>query len=369
MFVSKLTKFFFMKHQLFLSVASVGVVTFLSPRLDGAVFSGTRLQLLNGSTFYNPGALAEDGRAGGYVRRSSTQSPFDLPVIWDTQGVPSPLPVGVEFDQASVVGFGSDGTPLGSILRGEDFPAGFWNTTGFVRLPDPGNGGAAFDSNGTVIVGQTYMEPTRATIWDAAGYHLLPNLEGVASRCNSINIHGVYVGGTGDFKGFVGQNGSAQKLNYPGYATTAPFEINDAGWMTGVYLPDPAQFVRRGFVARAFSDEIYDLGVFPGYVESFIGGINNSNTIVGAARNSGDYEKALIWLNGSLTPQDLNLMVDIPNVTLIRGMEVNNAGQILVEGFSELEQEFSYYVLTPVPEAACAIMVAMCLIPARRPRA
>jgi hypothetical protein len=323
-----------------------------------ATYSATRMQLLNGLTDYLPKTIADDGRVGGYVRRSGTQSPYDLAVVWDLMGVPDALPMGAPFDHAYVNGFTREGTPIGHAAFGDFYPAGFWDTTGFVSLPISGGAGLAAAGAGNTIVGFTYDElGRRATIWNTTGMHQLPNLTGTTCQVNSINELGIYVGGTGDLGGFIGQNGSATRLNYPGFATSFAFEINDENWITGVWFPQPGQLIRRGFIARAFSDEIHDLGVFPGYVESYIGGINNENTIVGAARNSGDYEKALIWLNGSLTPQDLNLMVDMPGVTLIRAIDVNNAGQVLVEARLD-GGGHAYYRLDPIPEPA-AMFIAV----------
>lgn len=323
-------------------------------------YTGVRLELYNGFDFYSPAALAEDGRAGGYVRVGG--SPLDVAVVWDHNGIPAALEIGFPYQRAYAIGFDRAGIPLGVLHTPTQFPgpAGHFTSTGFVPLPDPGNGGAAFDGNGTITVGLANQNPAQAVIWDSSGYHLLPVPRDGDTRCVSINLSGVYVGNGAI--GFIGQGGSAAPLAYPNFAPVFPFEITDSNWITGVWFPQPGQHIRRGFLARAFSDEIYDLGVFPGYVESYIGGINNDNTIVGAARNGGDYEKALIWPNGSLVPQDLNLMVDIPGVTLIRGIDINNAGQILAEGFSPTANEFSYYVLTPVPEAMGTTGVVCSLI-------
>jgi hypothetical protein len=89
--------------------------------------------------------------------------------------------------------------------------------------------------------------------------------------------------------------------------------------------------------------------------ETWAYAINNDRTVVGGAqRLGGDFDRALIWWQGSLTPQDLNGFVNIPEATLIDAYRINNAGQILAEARLHAGG-FAYYVLTPVPEPAGAV--------------
>jgi uncharacterized membrane protein len=206
--------------------------------------------------------------------------------------------------------------------------------------------------------------------------HLVSGLDGVDSYAWDVNPSGTYLGLTLDrsnpndftFGGFIGRDGSATRLNFPGFTETRAFEINDDGWFTGVW--EPAFATQRGYVARLDLDtgasEIHDLGIFPGYDETWAYAINNDRSIVGGAqRLGGDFDRALIWWQGSMTPQDLNLFVDIPGVTLIDAYRINNAGQILAEGRLDAGG-FAYYVLTPVPEPTFAGVLAAVVFLSRR---
>ena len=111
----------------------------------------------------------------------------------------------------------------------------------------------------------------------------------------------------------------------------------------------PTEPASRGYIAKAFGDEFHDLGLFPGYAGTLPFAINNQGTIVGGALN-GTTELALIWPAGSLTPIDFNTLVNLPGETLVEAMDINNAGQILARGFN------GYYIFTPIPEPAGAVL-------------
>jgi hypothetical protein len=332
-----------------------------------------KLLVPDDAPLFFPQDLSNDGRAGGYIRRNSPDPPIDIPVVWGADGHHVQLELPFPYRQSVVLGFDADGTPLGTahgIGYGFPGPGGFWAPTGFVALDDFGEGGTAIAGNGGLIGGTTYelvdeMYIGRATIWGQARTPIrLPNLGQLHSTVWDINVHGAYVGVTVDLitgslagGGFVGQNGGATVLEYAGFPGTRGFEINDDGWIVGVWAG--AAGGRRGYVARG--DEIHDLGLFPGFGETWAGAINNAGTVVGAAANFGpDFERALIWPNGSLVPLDLNqFILNLPpGVTLIDAREINNAGQILGTGFSAATG-YAYYVLTPVPEPSAAAVLGI----------
>lgn len=210
---------------------------------------------------------------------------------------------------------------------------------------------------------------------------MIAGLDGVESLVREITTGGVYVGITHDasnpsdfvYGGFIGRDGAAQRLNFSNFPETRGFEINDEGWITGVW--ETANALRRGYVARinlvTGAQEIHDLGLYPGYDLTTAFAINNDRTIVGGAQRLGeDYDLALIWPEGQLTPLDLNPMVlDLPaGVKLIDAYRINNAGQILAEGRGP--DGFSYYRLDPVvPEPAGAVgMLSLLLLTRLRAR-
>ena len=351
-------------------------------------YRAVRLALIGTPEFYFPEALSEAGVVGGYMRRSSFEPPYDLPVTWDAGGHPTQLPVVGLHASGLVRGFRRDGVPVGSLNRpGQGYlQPGYWGPSDFLLLPQDGLGGQAISGTDSFVFGQTFY-PTAtpgqisisATIWDAGGTHVVGGLAAVDSFAWAVNGDGVFVGVTidrsdptdYDYGGFIGRGTAATRLAFPGFTEVQAYAINDDGWFTGVW--EPAFATQRGYLARWDLDtggrEIYDLGIFPGYGETVAYAINNDRTVVGGAQQlGGDFDRALIWWRGSLTPQDLNLFVDIPGATLIDAYRINNAGQILAEARLHAGG-YAYYVLTPVPEpAGLCLHAAIVASLVRRPR-
>ena len=66
---------------------------------------------------------------------------------------------------------------------------------------------------------------------------------------------------------------------------------------------------------------------------------------------------ALLWPKGQTEPININELVDMPDVTLIRGLDINNAGQMLVEAPLNDGSGYAYYRLDPIPEPAAAVFL------------
>jgi hypothetical protein len=223
-------------------------------------------------------------------------------------------------------------------------------------LPHFGKGGGAITANATMICGET-GDPSaagyihRVTLWDADGTNprVVTGLEGLASRCNAVNALGVYVGTVRPTSppfvlgGFVGRDGMADVMAYPGFDISRATDVNDSNWIVGTYRPS-AGVAERGYIALAFDDEIRDLGLMPGFPGVQPQAINNLGVIVGTALQGGTGARALYWPPGATQPLDFNTMVNLPGETLVEAMDINNAGQILARGFN------GYYIFTPVPE-------------------
>jgi hypothetical protein len=306
--------------------------------------------------------------------------------MWDASGLPRQLTVSGEYMQGEINGFRPDGTPIGALSRlSEVRRPGRFSADDFVPFAATGVGGTGVTGNATIDFGHTF-QPTGVpgenrsvpTIWDQNGARLVQGTEGVDAFARGINLHGTYVGITLDFSlgtrgGFIGRDGSAMQLNFPGFPETRVYEINDSDEFVGVYEPVNNQIV-RGYVATHNLDTgaqtIRDLGLFPGYNQTWVYANNNAGYIVGGAYTGIDFDRALIWLPGSDTPLDLNTMVDLPGVTLIDAYRINNAGQILAEARLDAGG-FAYYRLDPIiPEpAAMGAMIALGLIARRRWRA
>jgi hypothetical protein len=249
---------------------------------------------------------------------------------------------------------------------------GYWTQAGFVELPHPGDGGNARTANAEIIIGQTFVvtpgvgiTDVKPALWNESGLRTITGIDGVAGYSRDINTSSTYVGitidfNTGTFGGFIGRDGSATRLNFPNFPETRVYEINDSDVFVGVYEPVNNQIV-RGYVATHNLDTgaqtIRDLGLFPGYNQTWVYANNNDGYIVGGAYTGIDFDRALIWLPGSDTPLDLNTMVDLPGVTLIDAYRINNAGQILAEARLDAGG-FAYYRLDPIiPEPAAMGLV------------
>jgi MYXO-CTERM domain-containing protein len=130
------------------------------------------------------------------------------------------------------------------------------------------------------------------------------------------------------------------------------FDINDSEAIVGIYFPEPAR--RRAYVLHG--TEVRELPPLLGDLESYAGAINDDECIVGMSIDSLGASTAIVYLNGSATPTDLNTLVDpIPGVYLERAIDINDAGQILVEGYGTGGEH--YYVLTPTPEPVAGAML------------
>jgi hypothetical protein len=115
---------------------------------------------------------------------------------------------------------------------------------------------------------------------------------------------------------------------------------------------------RIAYVARG--DDARTLGLLPGSSESFAWAINNTDTIVGwnLTGESGFPYTAVIYPNGSTLPTDLNMLIDpLDGVRLARALDINEAGQILVEGYGA--GTFHHYVLSPTPEPTAHLLLGL----------
>jgi len=102
-----------------------------------------------------------------------------------------------------------------------------------------------------------------------------------------------------------------------------------------------------------FRDAI--LGGFGGE-HSFAQDVNNAGQIVGNAYTA-DSVHAFVWEEGEM--YDLNdLAVDLCGRTLMYGMGINDAGQIVVTGWNA-QGEGAAFLLTPIPEPATLALVAL----------
>lgn len=322
---------------------------------------------------YDARRLADDGRAASHLRTNNEVNPIDVPAVWLPDGTFTVLPVVGTYSQAYVNAFTPSGIAVGNLVRPGQFTskAGYWNQSTFVELPDAGMGAAAYAGNDSIFGGDVFVPGSdgsfdnRAAVWIDEQCHQVTGIDARTSRINNINRSGYYVG-TADTRvgtvsqrlfGFIGRDGTAQPVLYPGIEIQRTTDINDDGWIIGGWTPDGS--TNRAYIANAFGTEFFDLGLLPGTVQAYPLRMNNNKEVVGFS-DGGLPRTALYWPTGATQPIDLNTLVNIPGETLVEAMDINNAGQILTRGFN------GYYILTPVPEPSLAPPLAAAVVALRR---
>jgi probable HAF family extracellular repeat protein len=89
-------------------------------------------------------------------------------------------------------------------------------------------------------------------------------------------------------------------------AGSTAYAVNDSGQVVG---SSGAGSVNVGPVSRAFlwtqADHMKDLGILPGFTDSFARAVNASSLIVGSASNANAETHAVWWAQGASMPQDL----------------------------------------------------------------
>lgn len=342
----------------------------LGTPLLAAEFTATRLEVPAGALGMYVSGLSDAGFSTGYSKNTDGST---SPVIWNAAGqaIRLPLPaaalsgLGYQFSGSFVVG--------GIRLDGEEYnrPA-YWDESGGYHILANHDGGFAFGGgmDDRLVTGAILDFSQEKQI--AAGW-----LDGVLSRLESLqgnnnyvfcaNRFGKYIGVAHQlgeiFYGFSGNGGNAELLKYPELDAfhLVPYDINDIDVIVGTFVRD-GPYADRGFVA--IDGKAQELGRLSGMVESPVFGVNNAGTIVGINRDANGTETGVAYFGG-VQATDLNSLIDpIPGLHLAYGVDVNESGQILAEGFTSRGHE--YYVLSPIPEPAVAGLVVFAGLAMRR---
>lgn len=304
-------------------------------------------------------------------------NPFAIPLIWNSSGEFHYLSLPPQSERATAMGVTPAGDAVGFVRYSDDdypTPVHWTSSKAISILPLPQQFGSALVTTGSVTVGRAFypLEPlpngsptTRIAVWQNDQLAAIHDLPGASGNVFDINVHGQYVGKYGGGAGaLMGYGTQLELLNWDGFPVTDAVGINDEGTITGTLSRD-GQRTFSSFIAHG--DSLEELVGLPGFTTTAVAGLNNSESIVGICWDEVGNEAAVAYLNGDRTPIDMNTLIDpIPGVKLVRGIDINNAGQILVEGAGA--NGYSYYILSPIPEPAAAGLVAFAGFAIFRPR-
>jgi probable HAF family extracellular repeat protein len=195
-----------------------------------------------------------------------------------------------------------------------------------------------------VIVGRSFIIG-QGFINNNGTVSLIPTLGGSTSNPLGINNAGTVVGfsndSVGNAYGFVYSNGvmtSIGALN--GDVFSEATAINNAGTVVGFSNNGSGNYHAISYT----NGNMVDLGTLGGS-KSRANGINDSNTVVGWSNVPSGNQDAFVFANGAM--EDLNSMVNLPGVTLVSAVGINDSGQIISIG-----SDNQAYLLSP-ERAAC----------------
>jgi len=197
-------------------------------------------------------------------------------------------------------------------------------------------------------------EASHAFLWDGTTMQDLGTLGGSFSAGVDINDSGQVAGLSdtidGDLHAFLWDGTTMQDLGTLGGSFSESVAINTSGQVTGRASPAGDE----GFHAFLWDGTtMQDLGTLGG-LNGIGNAINSSGQVTGSASTApgDDVFHAFLW--DGTTVQDLNALIDPadplqPFVTLVGGVDINDLGQILANGFDSRTGEGHAYLVSPVP--------------------
>ena len=285
--------------------------------------------------------------------------------VWraDTGLVTLPRPAGVSSAQAADIS--ESGVIVGTYLvSGVGFRGFVYENGEYTELP-PLPGGAWSGANAISDAGEVVgfrsigskgdpVNPFSAFIWSASeGFVDLGVVEGPNSAAVDISSDGVVVGWTGgsllNSLGFVWDSGNVITLPpIPDGSTSSAAGIDAVRQVCGsgfMDVGDPPTIAARGFFWE--NGDMTMIAPVSGYDTSGAGDINRVGQVTGLSvklSNSAD-RRAFVWQN---VTYDLNdLVAPGPALVLRRAKAINDAGQIIADGFDPSFNVVTF-VLTPI---------------------
>jgi probable HAF family extracellular repeat protein len=212
------------------------------------------------------------------------------------------------------------------------------------------------DSGQIAGTSETASGDERAFFYDGS-MNDLGTLGGDNSYGEGINASG-YVAGEaetagGEFHAFL-YDGTMNDLGTLGGSESAARDVSDAGHVAG-YSSITGDAAEHAFLY--FGGVMTDLGTIDGD-NSFAAAVNNSSQVVGRSEAASSIwgDHAFLYSGGVMT--DLNALIDpLSGWELIYAYDINDSGQIV--GLGRFDDQFHAYLLTPVPEPATWVLLAV----------
>jgi probable HAF family extracellular repeat protein len=216
----------------------------------------------------------------------------------------------------------------------------FWEEAqGMLDLGHLGGGEASARAinNGGIVVGYSASSHgySQAFVWDGEIMTPIPSaFGGVRSTASDINDAGQVAGGAStvseDLRAFLWKDGVMQDLGTLGGDFSRARSVNDLGGVVGFSERAPP----NDTFMHAFSwesDQMTDLGMTGGFLESYPWAINNNGQIVGDASRDGPRLGFLYDPDSGMS--DLTALVS-PNSgwSILMPQDINDRGQIVGDG-------------------------------------
>jgi len=277
------------------------------------------------------GMAVGGGRVVGKAGASRQGLVFDHGTVLIVPGLPGT-------DYVNVLGANDLGSLVGAANAADAMRAFAATITGdrreLAQLPgDSASAAFAVNNAGAAVGFSSGADGERAVRWTPNGTPaVLAGVPGATNRAYSINQRG-------DAVGVIGSSVERRAALWPAagaprtLAALAGFEASEAAWVNSagdvVGYSATAAEVRRATL-WPLGGAPSDLGVLPGGIYSQAFGTNDAGTVVGAS-DSPDGTRAVLWARTG-GPQDLNLLVAIPNLVLTKAVGINNQGVIIAIG-------------------------------------
>ncbi|HEV7454042.1 MAG TPA: choice-of-anchor D domain-containing protein, partial [Candidatus Saccharimonadales bacterium] len=337
--------------------------------------NGTQMQDLGdlGGNTSTGVAINSSGQVTGYAYPTSSGGPSRYHAfIWKNDGTPMQdlgvFPGGVSSDGVAI-------NNLGQVAGDADTSAGpthafithafIWKNDGRPIQDLGALGGNENTSNvndindAGQVIGDSYIGggASHGFIWknDGTPMHDLGTLGGAGDTfANAINSFGQVTGGSPNRSGrnhaFLWRNDGTpmQDLGDLYGSGSGGVAINDSGQVMGDVCTKRC-FFQHAFLWKNDGTPMIDLRTLGGH-NSTGEAINNSGQVTGFSNLADKTVRAFLWRNDGTKLQDVNALIDPvdplkPYVVLTEGLDINDAGEILVNGTDSRTGDRHAYLL------------------------